>query len=228
MLDPSGLPIVLAVADGRFPVGGHAHSSGLEAAHRLDGATTPDDLRAFLHGRLSTSGVTEANLIAGIMYRIDLANIDWELIDAEIDARIPNATLRSTSRLLGRHWVRAATRVGAGESLGELLDAVAEPHQVAVFALVSRHWNIDPSTAVAIHLHHLSSSVTGAATRLSGIDPYIAQEIHLEQSSHCAQVARDACSTMAASWASIPAPSGPAAEVGAAVHRTLDGRLFRS
>ena len=59
MLPSQQLLIVLALADGRLPVGGHAHSSGLEISQHLDGTRDAEQVRQFLTGRLTTTGATE-------------------------------------------------------------------------------------------------------------------------------------------------------------------------
>ncbi|GAB3796077.1 urease accessory protein UreF [Micromonospora zhanjiangensis] len=55
---------LLLLADGRFPSGGHAHSSGLEAAVAAGRVTDVDGLAAFLSGRLATAGRVAAAFAA--------------------------------------------------------------------------------------------------------------------------------------------------------------------
>ena len=52
--------LLLLMADGRFPGGGHAHSGGLEAAVADGSVHDEASLRSFLLGRLLTSGPSEA------------------------------------------------------------------------------------------------------------------------------------------------------------------------
>ena len=56
--------LLLILADGRFPAGGHAHSGGLEEAVTYGRARTLEDLMAFLAGRLHTVGLVDASLAA--------------------------------------------------------------------------------------------------------------------------------------------------------------------
>ena len=46
------LAVAAALADGRFPSGGHAHSAGFEAATALADMTDPDTFDAFMRGRI--------------------------------------------------------------------------------------------------------------------------------------------------------------------------------
>ena len=52
-----GTATLLLLADGRFPAGGHAHSGGLEAAVARSRVRDLASLRAFLDGRLATTGL---------------------------------------------------------------------------------------------------------------------------------------------------------------------------
>ncbi|TBL26634.1 urease accessory protein UreF, partial [Verrucosispora sp. SN26_14.1] len=49
--------MLLLLADGRFPAGAHAHSSGLEAAVAAGRVTDLATLGEYLRGRLATAGL---------------------------------------------------------------------------------------------------------------------------------------------------------------------------
>ncbi|GIH09584.1 urease accessory protein UreF [Rhizocola hellebori] len=55
---------LLLLADGRFPAGGHAHSSGLEAAVAAGRVSSLSTLESFLLGRLYTTGLVTAAFAA--------------------------------------------------------------------------------------------------------------------------------------------------------------------
>ncbi len=55
---------LLLLADGRFPAGGHAHSSGLETAVATGKVTNLSTLESFLLGRLHTTGLVAAAFAA--------------------------------------------------------------------------------------------------------------------------------------------------------------------
>ena len=216
------------LADGRFPVGGHAHSSGFEVATRTFGLTDEASIASFLRGRLATTGVTEAHLVCAIRSRLDAGPIDWREADLEISARIASPALRSTSRLLGRHWMRAARSIFPGPHVEALRADVPEPHQVAAFAATTAEAAVDVDDAIRIHLHHLASSVLGAAVRLHGLDPFRAQMLQVAERERCAAIVAEAMGSADAAWSDLPAPTGPLTEILAEAHATADGRMFRS
>lgn len=230
MPGPTSSPAALRVlTDGRFPSGGHAHSSGFEAAAQLGDLTDPDEIVAFLDGRLATTGVTDAWLIAGIVVRIRADAIDWVEADAEIEARIVSPALRHVSRVLGRQWLRAGERVWGGPDLLRLRSSVPDgPHYAASFAAVATTAGLTPADAVSVHLHHLVSAVTTAAVRLHGLDPFIAQRLHLEALERWQWLVGETADAGVIPWAEIPAPTGPMTDIAAELHAVADGRLFQS
>jgi urease accessory protein len=216
------------LSDGRFPVGGHAHSAGFEAATTEFDLSDEGPLVTFLTGRLATTGVTEAHLVAAIRDRLDNGRLDWLVADAEIEARTASPALRSTSRTLGRHWMRAARHVFPGEHIEGLRSVTTGPHQVAAFAATTAQAGIAPDDAVRIHLHHLVTAVLGAAVRLHGLDPFRSNVLQVTQRRRCEAIVTEAVASAGEPWERLPAPSGPLTEILAEVHAAADGRLFRS
>ena len=94
----------LLLADGRFPSGGHAHSGGLEEAATSARVHDLDSLRAFVEGRLATTGRVSAALAA-----VACAG-QWSVVDldAEADARMASPAVRAASRRQGRQLLRSA------------------------------------------------------------------------------------------------------------------------
>lgn len=119
----TNLAALLLLADGRFPVGGHAHSGGVEAAVTAGRVHDLDSLADHLAGRLHTVALVDAALAAAAVARlsggatdrsVDRGSPDVDLVlrslDAEADVRIAVAGLRNASRKLGRQLLRVAGR----------------------------------------------------------------------------------------------------------------------
>ena len=119
----------LLLADGRFPMGGHVHSAGVESAVADGRIVDVPTLAAYLQGRLHTTGLTEAALAAATVLHVD----QLDGLDAEAEARITVPALRVVSRRLGRQLVRVAGRCWPSAILASLPD---EPHQCIAFGAV--------------------------------------------------------------------------------------------
>ncbi len=223
------LAVAAALADGRFPSGGHAHSAGFEAATALADLTDAGVFDAFVRGRLATTGSTEASLVAAVGVRIADGSIDWAEADAEIEARIVSPALRHVSRMLGRQWIRAARRIWPGPAVEAAASSHTDgPHLVCAVAATFHSAGLDVESGLALHLHHLVATVTTAAVRLHGLDPYEAQRRQLATAPQRADIVRTAMASASAPWAAQPAWSGPLTEIAAEEHALADGRLFQS
>jgi urease accessory protein len=227
---PAGttLTTFATLADGRFPSGGHAHSLGFEAAAATFPLTTGAALVEFGTGRLSTVGVTDACIIAAIGHRLAHDDLDWEEADCEVDARIVGKPLRTTSRSLGRQWIRAGRRLWPGPVIEQAAATTGGPHQVPAFVAVATAAGLDLRAAIAIHLHHIVASVTTAAVRLHGLDPFDAQRCQIELGARAGRITDDALELATADWEHLPAPASPLTDVLAEAHARWDSRLFQS
>jgi urease accessory protein len=69
-------PALWLLADSRLPTGGHAHSGGLEAAVRRGLVRSPDDVAAWLAGRIPTAGLVTAAAAASACVLVSPARIE--------------------------------------------------------------------------------------------------------------------------------------------------------
>ena len=93
---------LLLLADGRFPDGSHAHSSGMEAAVAAGRVHDGDSLARYVRARLWTTTRTDAAaaaLTARSRHRLDD-------LDAALTIRLPSRASREASRSLGRSLAR--------------------------------------------------------------------------------------------------------------------------
>ena len=242
---------MMVLADGRFPSGGHAHSNGYEAALRSGSPSSRPGLDRYIQARLATSGVADGVLVAAVVERLRRSGsepdrvIDWEDVDAEVDARLLGPALRARSRSLGRQWLRAGRRLWPNPHLDRLADgrfgvaptngtpgggvaAGDGPHEVVAFGVVAWSAGLDPLRAVMVHLHHLVSGMTTAAIRLKGLDPYELQAVQLAMVPVIEELAVRAESMADQPLAELPAPTGPRFEILSEAHAGWDDRLFQS
>lgn len=210
----------LLLADGRFPSGGHAHSGGLEAAvadGSVDAERPFSRFEAFLAGRLTTAGATEAWLAV-------LANqgSDEAMLDAEADARCPSPALRSASRKVGRGLRRAA-----GRSFPAVSDGPGQ-HYAVVLGVVSRAAGLDAGDAARIAVHNLLAGSASAAVRLLPIDAADAMAVAMRLAPLAERVAAAGVEAATKPVGDGPAWSAPLVELRAEQHARWEVRLFAS
>jgi urease accessory protein len=145
---------LLLLADGRFPSGGHAHSSGVEAACAAGEIRDVDSLAAFVTARLSTQGLVDAAFAAAAAAR----PAAWSQLDAALDARTVSPRLRAVSRALGRQLLRAGQRVWPDASLERLRVMNRAPHQAIAFGAIARAAGLDARDAANCVLRRSSKS----------------------------------------------------------------------
>jgi urease accessory protein len=223
-----GAALLLLLADGRFPGGGHAHSGGLEAAVAAKRVTNADELENFLVGRLTTQGRTDAALAAAA-----LSSDRVLALDAEATARCPSAAMRAASRVQGRGLVRAARVAFASVHLEELHRALPGGAMWPVaLGAVCEAAGLEAASAALLAASGVVTTPAWAATRLLGLDPFVVAALLGKMAPEVDRVAA-AGAAVAAAWQRNDGPSLPAAaavqlELDAEVHATWEVRLFAS
>jgi len=161
---------LLQLADSQTPIGGAAHSFGLEGLVS-DQDLTVDDLQGFLIGYLEEAGRLEA-IFCRRAY--DLASSpddsfapDWVRLNREVSAWKPARESRVASATLGRRFLRLAMGL-SDEARLHAADAVARTtgcdiHQSTAFGLVGSvlGWGID-DTALACLQQNVAALVSAA------------------------------------------------------------------
>jgi urease accessory protein len=216
---------LIALADGRFPAGGHAHSGGMEAAVADGRVTGPNDLRRFLLGRLRTVGLVEAALAAATVARgprppvADLA--------AEADARCASPALRAVNCTLGRQLLRSALVMWPDDpGLARAL-AAGVPLAVAQGA-VALAAGIDAADAAAVSAYQAVTGPATAAVRLLGIDPRMVHGIVVGLGDDMEDVAAAATAAAGDPLDRLPGSSSTLLELAAERHARAEVRLFAS
>ena len=223
-------PALLLLADGRFPAGGHAHSSGTKAAVKAGDVTDIATLRLFVEGRLATSGLVDAAFAAATCWRSARpGDADWRELDAEYLARTGPPRLRLAARTLGRQLLRSGERAWPSSRYGEaraaLPDGVVQPIAMGVVANAA---GCSPAEAALCELHHLVGTLTTGAVRLLGLDPFIVAALGASTAPELTRLAALAASTCEHPAANLPADLGLLNDVFAEHHGTWEVRLFAS
>jgi len=235
---------LLLLADGRFPAGGHAHSSGLEAAVATGKVTTVSTLESFLLGRLHSSGLVAAafaaaahtaalspNAAAGTAGGEILAEAGPGLLmrlDDEFEARVPSPAARAASRKQGAALLRAARAVWPWEGFGLLPQRRDGAHHTVVLGVSAAAAGLTCGEAALVACYSPLTGQASAALRLLGFSPYDIQRLLASLAPQCDAVAMAATAFAGKDPADLPMFSSPLADISAEIHATWEVRLFAS
>jgi urease accessory protein len=214
----------LLLADGRFPVGGHAHSGGLEAA--VGQGLGADGVPRFIAGRLRAFSAPEACIV--VAARRAAAADDrglLALLGNEAEARCPSPPLRETARRLGSQLARTAAVVFPGTALLAQFPAPA-PRSV-VFGAVACVAGLDDLAAARAYLYDDAVTVATAAVRLLPLDPATAFGWVAGLEATIENLAEDAAACDVRP-AELPPGFAPLLELGSLRHARTERRLFAS
>ena len=203
-------PLMLVLADSRFPAGAHAHSLGLEEAVN-QGLT---DVPTFAAARLRLVAEADARVaVAARRGAVEIAEQEWL-------ARCPSPILRDVGLRLGAQLLRSAAAIWPE------LRPRRTPRPVAL-GEVGAAAGIDDAGVALLALYDDAATVTSAALKLLPLDPAVTTRWLAELAPQMELAAR-AIAADDRPLGDQPAPAAVALELAAPVHQSRRERLFAS
>ena len=207
------------LADSAFPIGGTAHSFGLESLVDA-GFLNVDNMVAFLEDYLTETGSLEAAYCAASCNSRDIDH--WLRLNAELGARKLARESRDGSAAMGRRFLRLAASISGVELLAHASESGIAVHLAVSFGLVAGVFGIDPPTAAAAYLQQSMTALISACQRLLPLGQTQAHQILWNlKPAILAAVARVGDPSLTNSFT-------PLLDVASARHATLYTRLFMS
>jgi urease accessory protein len=216
---------MLQIADSAFPVGGFAHSAGLEAMVQQGWPSTIDELDTYAAAHLWNVGHCSLPFVAAAYD----APADLAAIDSRLDALLSNHVANRASRTQGRAFVATCARVFEEADIRRLAESVHattafRSHFAPLFGAGMALLGLERRQALALHLHSALRGLLSAAVRLAVVGPHEAARIQDRRApiletvlAECAELSLEQASTVV-----------PVLDVVWATHDALYMRLFQS
>ena len=221
---------LLQLGDGLFPVGGFAHSLGLETYAQdgrvRDRATLEAFVTAHLEGAAGPGDAVAVAVANRLAVACDVAG--WSALDLRLDAMKAVPEFRAASRQMGRQTARVAAALVEDAVLASIAraidDGLVPGHHAAVFGAAAGRLGAGAEAAAATYLYSTAALLVGAALRLLPLGQLDGQRV--------LAASRPRIATLAAAAARASAEDmwtfTPALELAGLRHASLEMRLFRS
>ena len=164
---------LLHLADSALPIGGLAHSFGLESLVAAELVTVPE-LSEFLRGFLEEAGFLEAVFCRG-GFRLGSNGTasftqNWLVLNQRLSAMKPSREGRAGSGSLGKNFLATVSGLGDFATVNGALRASREAqesiHHSVAFGLGSGVLGLEEDRAVLAFLHSGAASLVSACQRL--------------------------------------------------------------
>jgi urease accessory protein len=216
-------------ADSALPIGGAAHSFGLETLVE-EGLLGLDNLNSFMRDYLEEAGVLEASYCAAGceigLRRGPVAH--WLSWNQSLSARKLARESREASAAMGHRFLLLAASITGWETLKDALESAQnrniEVHLAPCFGLVAGVIDLAPEFAAAAYLHQSVSTLLACCQRLLALGQTRAQAILWDLKPEVLCAARRGASTSISAVESFPFLP----ELASARHPMLHTRLFIS
>ena len=216
------------ISDSAIPIGGAAHSFGLESLVDA-GLLGVESLDQFFTDYLGEAGVVEAAYCERSAAACELSELSqWLEWNAELGARKTARESREGSAAMGRRFLQLAARVSACELLraaaARAAESGSELHLAPCFGLAAGAFGVEAGFAAPAYLQQSVITLISACQRLLPLGQTRAQEILWSL--------KPAIAAAADRGRSLPLESArsftPLLDVASARHPTLRTRLFIS
>lgn len=223
---------LLHLSDSVLPIGGMAHSFGLEAL-TAEGMLSAEGLESFLRDYLDEGGILEAVFCRAAFQVADrpCRNLDcdrWLEINNRLSALKLARESRAGSTALGEHFLLLVLRLGDYPRLREAVEAARRArsgiHHSPAFGLTGGVLRWDEASVVQALLHHQMAGLVSACQRLLPLGQTAAGRILWNLKPAIVEATRRSCGVEieeATCFAPLP-------DWGAFVHPGLSTRLFIS
>jgi len=219
------------LADSALPIGGAAHSFGLESL--IDcGLLDVDGIESFFIDYLEEAGVLEAAYCA-LSCELGRANAGdnldrWLILNIELGARKLARESREASASMGRRFLELAARVSdlplLQSAVGRLAQSGTQVHLAACFGLVAGVLGIEPQLASAAYLQQSVTTLVSCCQRLLPLGQTRAHEVLWRLKPAIVRAARRGADAPTDRLGCFT----PLLDVASARHPTLETRLFIS
>ena len=175
--DPCDPWLLWQLADSAFPVGGFAHSGGLEAAWQSGEIASREELVGFLQASLTQWARGAVPFLAAV----HAAPQRLKELDRYCDAFLSNHIANRASRLQGQSLLLACERIFDSAAIAELRRQLLQQdlpgHLAPTFGAVTRLLELSRGAAVRLFLFSLLRGAVTSAVRLGISGPLEAQAI---------------------------------------------------
>jgi urease accessory protein len=169
--------LIWQLADTAFPVGGLAHSNGLEAAWHHGAVVDGPTLDAFVRMGLRQTARGTLRFVREARDRPEA----FAEIDADCDLFLNNHVGNRASRAQGRAFLAATGRIFGMTCTEPLADAVrdgiAAAHLAPVFGAVMGGLHVSPARTDSLFLFMFARGCISGAVRLGIVGPLEGQQI---------------------------------------------------
>jgi urease accessory protein len=215
--DELSLLQLLQLADSAVPIGGSAHSFGLETMAE-EGSISPESLETFFQDHLQEAGALEAAFVRrSWRASADRGGLVLRDMNLEFSARKPARESRDASLKLGRRFAELVNAITGAPVLETGL------HYCVAFGAAGAFLGIAEDAVALAYLHQSMAGFISACQRLMPLGQVAASKVLWNLKPAIARAAQSEMNQVEEVWCFSPFP-----ELASMRHGSLETRLFIS